>query len=84
MKFQLKSFPKNTCITLYCYLFISKKYQVTTMRVDSCRKCGMVLETEKRCFECRQSIVFRCQNCKSLTDEKFHLSCNQILMEIAI
>ena len=50
------------------------------MRIDSCRKCGLGLEVNKKCDVCRDPIQFFCHNCGTITDEQIHFICNLVNM----
>ena len=36
------------------------------MRIDSCRKCGIELEVNKKCNVCREANQFFCHNLKTI------------------
>ena len=46
------------------------------MRIDSCRKCGIELEENKKCDVCRKVNQFFCHNCGFTTDEQIHSKCH--------
>jgi len=46
------------------------------MRIDSCRKCGDELKTQKKCFSCNEPIKFQCIRCHYSPDEQLHYHCN--------
>ena len=46
------------------------------MRIDSCRKCGIELEVNKRCDACRAANQFFCHNCSHVTDKQIHARCD--------
>jgi len=59
------------------------------MRIDSCRKCGIQLEVNKKCDVCREPNQFFCHNCSNVTEKQIHLQCMLIeldykLLEIPI
>ncbi|WP_299290078.1 hypothetical protein [Nitrosopumilus sp.] len=59
------------------------------MRIDSCRKCGMELETNKKCEVCNDAIQFLCHKCGNVTDEQIHSVCylvnmNRILLQTSV
>jgi len=45
------------------------------MRIDSCRKCGTLLEINKKCYVCREPNQFFCHNCGNVTEEQIHSQC---------
>lgn len=45
------------------------------MRIDSCRKCGGVLEENKRCHICNKVNEFFCHRCSNATDKQIHFDC---------
>ena len=45
------------------------------MRIDSCRKCGVVLEIKRKCNICKKPLEFSCKKCKFETDEQIHSLC---------
>ncbi|BDQ30334.1 hypothetical protein [Nitrosopumilus zosterae] len=48
------------------------------MRMDSCRKCGLGLETKQKCSMCMEPIKFSCKNCNFETDEQIHSICRLV------
>ena len=50
------------------------------MRIDSCRKCGIELEVEKKCDVCRDAVQFFCHSCGTITDEQIHSVCYLVNM----
>ncbi|KAF6246982.1 hypothetical protein C6990_07835 [Nitrosopumilus sp. b3] len=46
------------------------------MRIDSCRKCGIELEKNKKCDVCRKVNQFFCHRCGFTTDEQIHTECS--------
>ena len=46
------------------------------MRIDSCRKCGIELEINKKCGVCKNVSQLFCHKCGNVTDEQIHLECN--------
>ena len=46
-----------------------------TMRNDSCRKCGGMLEAKKKCNVCNKANEFFCHRCGNTTIEQIHLQC---------
>ena len=45
------------------------------MRIDSCRKCGIELEINKKCYVCNKPNQFFCHSCSNVTEEQIHLQC---------
>jgi len=52
-----------------------QKELTRTMRIDSCRKCGVALEVNKRCNVCNKANEFFCHNCGYTTTEQIHSQC---------
>ena len=46
-----------------------------TMRNDSCRKCGGMLEANKKCNVCNKANEFFCHRCGDVTMEQIHSQC---------
>ena len=46
-----------------------------TMRNDSCRKCGGILEVNKKCNGCNKANEFFCHKCGNITIEQIHSQC---------
>ena len=44
------------------------------MRIDSCRKCGKILEVSKKCTVCNKANEFFCHYCGNNT-EQIHSQC---------
>ncbi len=45
------------------------------MRIDSCKKCGRILEISRQCTVCEDPIEFHCTECKIVNEEQIHLNC---------
>jgi hypothetical protein len=45
------------------------------MRIDSCRKCGAILEENKKCNVCNKANEFFCHNCGDITTKQIHSQC---------
>ena len=45
------------------------------MRNDSCRKCGGMLEANKKCNICNKANEFFCHKCGNITIEQIHSQC---------
>jgi len=45
------------------------------MRMDSCRKCGIELEENKKCDICGKVNQFYCHNCGKISEEQIHSEC---------
>lgn len=59
------------------------------MRIESCRKCGEILEVNKKCNICKKENEFFCHKCGFITVEQIHSQCMLIgsrskLLEIPI
>lgn len=52
-----------------------KKTQNSTMRLESCRKCGNELKLKRSCFICTRPVQFQCLRCRTDTDEQIHTNC---------
>jgi len=50
------------------------------MRIDSCRKCGIVLNVKQKCSVCEQPIKFGCNKCLFESNEQIHSQCRFIDM----
>jgi len=46
------------------------------MRIDSCRKCGIELEENKKCDVCGKVNQLFCHNCGSISEEQIHSECH--------
>jgi hypothetical protein len=49
-----------------------------TMRMDSCRKCGFILDIKQKCSICTEPIKCSCKNCNFETDEQMHSICRLV------
>ena len=45
------------------------------MKIDSCKKCGNVLEISHACSVCEEPNKFECTHCNIVLDEQFHTQC---------
>ena len=54
------------------------------MRIDSCRKCGVELEVNKKCNICKEANQFFCHNCGHITEEQIHLICSLVSLDYNI
>ena len=45
------------------------------MKIDSCKKCGNVLEISHTCLVCEEPNKFECTHCNIVFDEQFHTQC---------
>jgi len=59
------------------------------MRTDSCRKCGIELEVNKKCQICKEVSQFFCHQCGDVSEEQIHVQCMLIepsyrLLEIQV
>ncbi len=52
------------------------------MRIDSCRRCGENLTTQKECNVCNEVILFSCVKCNYSTEEKLHFQCQVPIIEL--
>ena len=46
-----------------------------SMRLCSCRKCGIELEVNKTCNVCRKENQIFCHGCKDVSGEQIHADC---------
>jgi len=45
---------------------------LSTMRIDSCRKCGLELQVMQLCSSCDQPLHFECSNCIMFVNDPIH------------
>ncbi len=45
---------------------------LSSIRIDSCRKCGKELQVMYICNNCDQPLHFECNNCISFVDDLIH------------
>ncbi len=45
---------------------------LSSIRIDSCRKCGEELQVMQLCISCEQPLHFECNNCISFVDDPIH------------
>jgi len=64
--------------------FIKKVGEITTMRKDSCRNCGVIMQELQHCTVCNVVNQFGCAHCRRATDEQVHLECNPITSELVL
>lgn len=50
------------------------------MRIDSCRKCGIALESKQKCSVCQKPLKFSCKNCSFESEEQIHSTCRLVDM----
>lgn len=62
--------------------FISKVVEITTMRIDSCRNCGVTMKEFQRCIVCNDINQFFCIRCNKSSDEQIHPDCSPIAKEM--
>ena len=46
---------------------------LSSIRIDSCRKCGEELQVMRLCNNCDQPLHFECNNCNVFVDDPIHL-----------
>ena len=64
--------------------FISKVIEITTMRKDSCRNCGITMQEFQHCTVCNIVNQFVCAHCRRASDEQIHPDCNHIASELIL
>jgi len=45
------------------------------MKIDSCKKCGNVLEISHACSVCEEPNKFECTHCNIVLDEQYYTQC---------
>ena len=45
---------------------------LSSIRIDSCRKCGEELQVMRPCSNCDQPLHFECNNCNAYVDDPIH------------
>lgn len=50
------------------------------MRINSCRKCGVNLESKQKCSVCQKPLKFACKNCSFESEEQIHATCRLVDM----
>ena len=60
---------------------INKVVEITTMRKDSCRNCGITMQEFQRCTICSEINQFVCTHCRRPSDEQVHIECTPIAKE---
>ncbi len=45
---------------------------LSTMCIDSCRKCGLELQVMQLCSSCDQPLHFECSNCIMFVNDPIH------------
>ena len=45
------------------------------MRIDSCRRCGVGMEVNKKCEICGIPIEFFCHMCSYISEKQIHSEC---------
>jgi hypothetical protein len=53
---------------------------MNTMRIDSCRKCGIELDAKQKCSICKNPIKFSCKKCNFESEEQIHSLCRLVDM----
>jgi hypothetical protein len=64
--------------------FIKKVIEITTMRKDSCRNCGVTMQEFQHCTVCNIVNQFVCSHCRRATDEQVHLKCDLMTTELIL
>lgn len=62
--------------------FIKKVVEITHMRKDSCRNCGVTMQEFQRCTVCSEVNQFACTHCRKASDEQVHLKCSLIARNV--
>jgi hypothetical protein len=64
--------------------FINKVIEISYMRKDSCRNCGITMQEFQHCTVCKEVNQFACKQCRRSSDEQVHIECNHIARQLIL